>query len=131
MIRRFLKSLAYALSGIRAAFKAEQSFRLHILAMVVAIAMGSYLELSMTAWGFMIFAIGFVLVAELFNTAIERLGDEAAHGEQSQAIKNAKDISAAAVLLSALTALVIGILFLLIPLVHRVFSCFPTNGMLK
>jgi diacylglycerol kinase len=120
MMRRFLKSLAYALSGIRAAVKSEQSFRLHILAMVVSVAMGLYLKLSMTAWGFVIFAIGFVMAAELFNTALERLGDEAADGEQKQIIKKAKDTSAGAVLVSALTALVIGIMFLLIPFVQRI-----------
>lgn len=122
MIRRFLKSLAYALSGIWAAFKSEQSFRIHTIAMVIAVAMGLYLKLSVTAWGFVIFAIGFVLTSELFNTAVERLGDETANGEQKQMVKHAKDISAAAVLISALTALVIGILFLLIPFVQRMFD---------
>ena len=37
MIRRLFKSLAYALSGIWAAFKSEQSFRLHTIAMVIAV----------------------------------------------------------------------------------------------
>jgi diacylglycerol kinase len=120
MIRRFLKSLAYAISGIRAAFKSEQSFRIHTIAMVIAVAMGLYLELSLVAWGFVIFSIGFVLVAELFNTAIERLGDEAADGQQKQVIKKAKDIAAGAVLISDLTALVIGIVFLLIPFVQKI-----------
>ncbi len=122
MMRRFFKSLAYALSGISAAFKSEQSFRLHILAMAAAVAMGLYLRLSLTAWGFVIFAIGLVLAAELFNTAIERLGDEAANGEQKQTIKKAKDTAAGAVLVSALTALVIGLLFLLIPFVQKILN---------
>ena len=121
-MKRFFKSLAYAFSGIRAAFKSEQSFRIHTIAMVIAVAMGLYLELSLAAWGFVLFSIGFVLVAELFNTAIERLGDEAADGKQKLMIKHAKDASAAAVLISALTALVIGILFLLIPFAQRMLD---------
>jgi diacylglycerol kinase len=68
--------------------------------------------------GLIILIIGFVLVAELFNTAIERLGDEAANGVQKQLIKRAKDIAAAGVLLSALTALILGILFLVIPFIQ-------------
>lgn len=120
-MRRFFKSLACALAGIRAAFKSEQSFRIHLAAMVIAVALGFYLELSLTAWGFVIFATGFVLAAELFNTALERLGDEAANGEQKQLVRYAKDISAGAVLVSALTALIIGILFLIIPFVQRMF----------
>jgi diacylglycerol kinase len=121
-MKRFLKSFAFALAGIRAAFKSEQSFRIHIVATAIAIVMGLYLDLSLTAWGFVIFAIGFVLVAELFNTAIERLGDEAADGQQKQVIKKAKDTAAGAVLISALAAFVIGILFLLIPFVRRAFD---------
>ena len=121
-MKRFFKSLAYALSGIRAAFKSEQSFRIHTIALVIAVAMGAYLELSRAAWGFVIFAVGFVLTAELFNTAIERLGDEVADGKQKLMIKHAKDASAAAVLISALTALVIGISFLLVPFVQRILD---------
>jgi diacylglycerol kinase len=56
-----------------------------------------------------------VLMAELFNTGIERLGDGASNGEQKLVIKKAKDVSAGAVLVSALTALVIGLLYLIIP----------------
>lgn len=119
-MKRFFRSFVYALAGIRAAFKSEQSFKLHILAAVIAIALGFYLGLSLTAWGFVLFAIGFVLTAELFNTAIERLGDEAAEGKQKLTIKHAKDTSAAAVLVSAVTALVIGILFLLVPLIQKI-----------
>ena len=119
---RFIKSFAYAFTGIYVAFRSERNLKIHFTAMCLAIILGLYLDLSLLEWGFIVFSIGFVFVAEFFNTAIERLGNEAAHGEQSQAIKNAKDISAAAVLLSALTALVIGILFLLIPLAHRVLA---------
>jgi diacylglycerol kinase len=120
-MRRFFRSFAFALNGIRAAFKSEQSFRIHTLATVVAIALGFYLGLSATSWGFVIFAVGFVLAAELFNTALERLGDEAADGDQKLLVKHAKDIAAAAVLIAALTAIVIGVLFLLVPLAQKIF----------
>ena len=115
-------SFAHAFIGICATFKSEQNFRLYIVAMSIAIVMGLYLKISMLAWGLVILSIGFVMVAELFNTAVERLGDEIANGKQKQMVKNAKDISAAAVLISALTAFVIGILFLLIPFVERMFE---------
>jgi len=119
-MKRFLKSFGYALAGIRVAFRSEQSLRIHAMATVVAVAMGLFLEISMTAWGFVIFAIGFVLTAELFNTGIERLGDGSSNGEQKLVIKRAKDVSAGAVLVSALTALVIGILFLFIPFGQKI-----------
>jgi diacylglycerol kinase (ATP) len=90
--------------------------------MSIAIIIGLYLKLPLQVWGLVIFSIGLVLAAELFNTAIERLGDETANGKQKQLIKKAKDTSAAAVLISALTAFVIGILFLFIPFVQRIFE---------
>jgi len=90
--------------------------------MVIVIIVGVYLELSLPAWGLVIFAIGFVLVAELFNTAVERIGDALAGGKQSQAVKKIKDISAAAVLMAALAALAIGVLFLLIPFIQKILA---------
>jgi diacylglycerol kinase (ATP) len=123
-MRRFCKSLVYALNGIRSAFKSERNFRIHIVAMIIAIAMGLYLQISIQSWAFVIFAIGFVLVAELFNTAVERLGDETANGKQRQRVKQAKDISAGAVLISVLTALAIGLLFLIIPFIQKLIEYF-------
>lgn len=118
-MKRFFKCFPYALAGIRLAIKSEQNFRLHLIATCIVIAIGLFVKLSLVSWGLVIFSVGFVLAAELFNAAVERLADEAADGAKKQLIKNAKDLSAAAVLTSALTALVIGILFLLIPLVQR------------
>jgi diacylglycerol kinase len=121
-MKRFLKSVSFALNGIRAVFKSERNFKIHIVAMVIVILMGLYLEISSQTWGLVIFSIGFVLIAELFNTAVERLGDETSNGKQRQRVKNAKDISAGAVLISALTALTIGIIFLLVPFVQRILA---------
>jgi len=117
-MKRFLKSVTYAINGLMSALKTERNLRIDIAAMLIAIAFGFYLKLSINTWGLVILVIGFVLVAELFNTAIERLGDEAANGVQKQLIKRAKDIAAAGVLLSALTALILGILFLVIPFIQ-------------
>jgi len=117
-----IKSFACAFRGVYITFKSERNFRIHILALCLAVALGIYLDLSLPEWGLVIFSIGVVLVAELFNTAIERLGDEAANGRQNQAVRNVKDVSAAAVLLSALTAFTIGILVLFIPLVQKIIG---------
>ena len=117
-MKRFLKSVTYAINGLLSALKTERNLRIDIAAMLIAIAFGFYLKLSVITWGLIILVSGFVLVAELFNTAIERLGDEAANGVQRQLIKKAKDIAAGGVLLSALTAFIFGILYLVIPFVQ-------------
>jgi diacylglycerol kinase len=117
----FLKSLACALRGFWTAFKSERNLKIHTVALCLVIALGIYLSLDALEWGLIIFALGFVFVTELINTAIERIGDKAANGKMSHTIGSAKDISAAAVLISALTALAIGIIFLFIPFFQKIF----------
>jgi diacylglycerol kinase (ATP) len=89
---RFFKSFFYAFRGIVITLKSERNFRIHIVAMVLAVALGFYLGLSPVEWGFIIFAIGFVLVSELFNTALERLSDKVAGGQNDSMISKVKDI---------------------------------------
>ena len=55
----------------------------------------------------LVFAIGFVWVAELFNTAIEKIMDFISK-EQHPKIKLIKDLSAAAVLVAAMVAFITG-----------------------
>jgi diacylglycerol kinase len=121
-MRRLFKSFAFALTGIWETCKSERNFRIHAIAMILAIILGLYLGLSIQDWGLVMLSIGFVLVAELFNTAVERLGDETANGRQRQRVKQAKDIAAGAVLIAALTALAVGILFLFIPFVKKMIE---------
>ena len=90
--------------------------------MVVAIALGLFVGLSIMEWGLIIFAIGFVLSAELFNTAVERLGDHIAEGNWNQTVKHLKDIAAAAVLISAIMALAVGIIVIFIPLADKLIG---------
>jgi diacylglycerol kinase len=116
-----VRSFANAFRGIWITFKSERNFKIHTGALCLVVALGLYLRLSMPEWGITIFAIGLVLVAELFNTAVERIGDEVANGKVNIMVKNIKDISAAAVFISALTALAIGIIILFIPLIHKLF----------
>ena len=120
-MKRFAKSFSHALNGLSWTFRSERNFRIHLGGMVVATILGIYLQLSLVSWGLVVFAIGFVLTSELFNTALERLGDEIADGSHKLLIKHAKDTSAAAVFISALTALVIGILLLIVPLIRIIF----------
>jgi len=118
--RRLYKAFLYAFSGILVALKSERNFRIHILASCLAVAFGFYLDLSIFEWGFIVVAIGFVFITELINTAVERLGDEIVVGKFSKTVKAVKDISAGAVLVAAATAFIIGVLFLIIPFIHRV-----------
>jgi diacylglycerol kinase len=111
-----------ALRGFFITFKSERNFKIYTIALCVTIALGIYLGLQVLEWALIIFSTGLVLAAEIFNTAIERLGDEVAGGNLMQNVKNIKDISAAAVLVAGLTALAIGIIILFIPLIRHIFN---------
>ena len=104
-----LKSLAYALQGVACLVRTQPNARLHLLAAVLVCAAGVYLGLRRAEWLWVAVAITLVWSAEAFNTALEQLAD-ALHPQQHPGIGRAKDMAAAAVLIAALGAAVIGAL---------------------
>lgn len=74
--------------------------------------MAFYFRIDVIEWVAILFAIGFVLTTEIINTALENICDLISK-ERNERIKTIKDLSAAAVLISAITALVIGIIVFL------------------
>ena len=108
-----IKSFPYAISGLKTAIKNEPNFRFHLVAAVIATSLGIYLKLSPMEYALLFLAIGFVVIMELVNTMLEALVDLVSPEIQEHA-KIAKDVSAAAVLLSAILSLIIGA-FLFIP----------------
>ena len=75
------------------------------------IGLGAWLRLSAPEWCWISAAIGLVWVAEGLNTALETLAD-ALRPERDPGVGLAKDVSAGAVLLAAITAAVIGLFVL-------------------
>lgn len=119
MVQKFLKSFGYAFSGLAHAFKTQFNFKFHITAMCIALIAGWHLDLTANEWRWLIAASGLVLVAELFNTAIEVLVDlvSPAYNEKAKVVK---DVAAAAVLLAAITAISIGFLLFIPKLLQHV-----------
>jgi|1_EtaG_2_1085319.scaffolds.fasta_scaffold02648_2 undecaprenol kinase/diacylglycerol kinase (ATP) len=106
---RRIKSFIHAFNGLKIAFKEEPNFKIHVIATIMVIAAGLYFKLSTTEWLAIIIVIGLVLLTELLNTAIENIADFISP-ERHEKIKMTKDIAAAAVLISAIVALVVGML---------------------
>ncbi|MBI4035860.1 diacylglycerol kinase family protein [Candidatus Daviesbacteria bacterium] len=106
MPRRVL-SFKYAFAGLLTAFKEEPNLKIHFLIAIVIIILSALLNISLTDWIVVIFLIGFVISLELTNTAIEAVVDAFTDKEHPGA-KLAKDISAAAVLVAAITSAIIG-----------------------
>jgi len=105
----FLKSLSYALEGIKTAVKAERNMRIHLVCSVIIIGCSYYFSITRLEWLFILVAIGGMLALELINTAIERLVDLVID-EYHPLAKQAKDVAAGAVLLYAILSVIVGII---------------------
>lgn len=107
-----LKSFNYAFNGLKLFFIIEHNGRIHLFAAVLAIALSAYLQISAFEWIAIMSVISIVFVAEILNSSIEKLADFISP-EVHPKIKIVKDLAAAAVLIAAFLALVIGgIIFL-------------------
>lgn len=104
-----IRSFRFAFNGLFYAFKTQHNIWIHTIITVFVITISILLNISIYEWCFIIFAIGLVFSAELINTAIEKLTDLVSPDHNNKA-KVIKDLSAAAVLLSAITAVAIGCL---------------------
>ena len=105
----FVQSCKGACRGISYSLKTEKHLRFHFFATLIVISFSLYLGLAREDWLFVIYAIGSVLVAELFNTALERSVD-LTQPTYHPIAGIAKDIASGAVLITAIQAVVIGII---------------------
>ena len=108
-IRRLFKSFTYASRGLVKTFREEQNLRIQTtIAVVVAIA-AWYFNLSGIEWCVLILAIGMVVLAEIINTAVELISD-VLKPRINEYVKTVKDVMAAAVMMSSIAAVIIGII---------------------
>ena len=106
---RLIKSFGYAFTGIYDLLRSEPNTRIHLLATVCALIVGFILRISKTEWCIILIVIALVWAAEAFNTAIEKLTDHL-FPEYHETARLAKDVSAGAVLVCAIAALICGLI---------------------
>ena len=104
-----LYSFTYALQGIIYALRTQRNMRLHILAAGLVLGAALFFRIDEFELLALVFAITFVLVAELVNTAIEAAIDVATEHFDPMA-KVAKDVAAGAVFIASLNAIAVGYL---------------------
>lgn len=104
-----LRSFKYAGKGIFLFISTGGNVYIHLMAAILVISTGAYFSLKPVEWVCVIFAIGFVLVAEAFNTAIEYMADFVEPNHNTD-IGKIKDIAAGAVLIAAITSVIIGVI---------------------
>lgn len=107
-----LKSFQHAFRGVGLVVRSQPNAWIHAAATVGVVALGWWTRLAAWEWCALVLAIGLVWVAEALNTALEFLADEVSL-EKRELIGKAKDVGAAAVLLAAITSVVIGLLVFL------------------
>jgi diacylglycerol kinase (ATP) len=113
--RSLIWSFNYAIEGVVYALRTQRNMRLHAAAAALALIAALVLDVGKLGLIAIVFAITFVFVTELINTAIESAVDLAIQTYDPIA-KVAKDVSAGAVLVAATNALVVAFLVLFDPL---------------
>ena len=112
------RSFNYAFDGIKTFFKEEHNARIHLAATVIVVILSIVLPATIIEIIALALSIGFVWVAEIFNTTIEKAMDFVSTESDSR-IKVIKDLSAAAVLVAAAAALVTGCLIF----IPKILAC--------
>jgi diacylglycerol kinase (ATP) len=107
--RKRAASFYYAGDGIRRFFKTEHNAWLHLAATVLVGLMMIKYRVSNLEAVLLVFCIGFVWAAEVFNTCIEKIMDFISKEKHPQ-IRLIKDMAAGAVLIASITALIVGLI---------------------
>lgn len=115
-----IRSVRFALEGIFLVLKGQHNAWIHFAATGLVVFAGLIFGITAAQWAIVILAIVIVWVAEALNTAFELLCD-VTNPEFHPVVKKAKDVSAGAVLISAVGALIVG-LIVFTPYILNVFE---------
>ena len=121
----FWRSFGQAYRGILYSWKTQRHLQFHIFAASCVLAAAWWSRLSRVEWVLLLFAIGSVIAAEVMNTAVEIVVDLVQPNFHPLA-GMAKDVAAGAVLVTAIQAVIIGII-VLGPSVFRWLTLFLVN----
>jgi len=111
-IKQRLASFKWAFKGIGDLFSHHPNAKVHLLATAVVIPLSFWLQITAIEWCIIILCIVLVMSMEAMNSAVEYLCDKVSP-EQDELVGKAKDIAAAAVLISSIGAALVGGIILL------------------
>lgn len=106
--KNYFQSQQFALEGLKLIIINERNFRIQLVFAVLVICVGLVLNVSHQDWVALALVIALVLVTEVFNSVVEAICDTISK-EYRINIKYAKDVSAGAVLLSAILSVIAGV----------------------
>lgn len=113
-----LRAFGYAFSGWWFVIRTQRNAWIHAIISVLVVVLGQWLALPPRDWAVIVVAIAMVWTAEFLNTALEAVVDLASPQHHYLA-KVGKDVGAAAVLIAAGSAVLIGLLIMGPPLLER------------
>ncbi|HNS39976.1 MAG: diacylglycerol kinase family protein [Anaerolineae bacterium] len=119
--RRRIRSFVYALEGWWHVIRTQPNAWIHAVISLAVIVLAFWLRLGRMEWAILVLTMALVWMAEFFNTALESAVDMAMPDVHPLA-KAAKDVAAAAVLVGAIGAVVVGLLVMGPPLWIRLFG---------
>ncbi len=105
------RSFGYAFAGLGHVLRTQRNFRIHLVIVALIVSVGFYVGLAGVEWAVLIICIALVLAGEMMNTVVETIVDMASP-EYHPLAKIAKDVAAAAVLLTAIASVLVGLLVL-------------------
>ncbi|TAE21503.1 MAG: diacylglycerol kinase family protein [Cytophagales bacterium] len=108
-IGKHIASYKYAMQGIWFAFKNESNMSFHMVAAVGVILTNYFIQISRTEWLITLIMTGLVFMAEVFNTALEKLADRVSQ-EHDPLIGQVKDLASGAVLIICFVAVVVALI---------------------
>lgn len=118
-----LHSFGHAIRGWMFVLRTQHNAWIHSIVALIVIILSTWLGLPERDWAVLILTIAMVFAAEFINTAIEAVVDLATQ-EHHPLAKVGKDVGAAAVLIAALAAVLVGLLILGPPLLEKLKSIF-------
>lgn len=119
-IKKSLQSFRYAFAGFAHIWHDHQNMRIHFLAAIGVVILAFILRISYVEYLIVLITIFFVIICEMMNTAIEEMTDLITKEHRKEA-KIAKDVAAAAVFVSAMFSVIVG-LIIFVPRIINLLS---------
>jgi diacylglycerol kinase len=118
-----IQSFQYAFAGLWYTLKTQRNAQIHLIATLIIFGLGLWLNLTFSEWAIIILTVGFVITTEMLNTVAESAMDYATLDFDPQ-VKIIKDVAAGAVLVAAITSVLVGLLVLGPPLYGKLVAAF-------
>ncbi|MBI4688950.1 MAG: diacylglycerol kinase [Nitrospirae bacterium] len=119
-LRKWIKSVNFAIEGILHAAKTQRHLRYHFYSAAVVLLLSYIVGVTRTEFLIIALSVIAVLLAEMFNTSIEAIADIMSPGHNEK-VRAVKDIAAGAVFLTAFGVAFIGYI-ILFPYIRDIFD---------